>query len=237
MSEERIEHSLRALAGAQPALPAFPAELEAELDDLQPVQTRRPRRQFATLMAVSLAYLTLLLVVGKLRPDLAALPRLWLVSIGLAWLLGFGLITWLALVPGAGEVMPRWRYAGLGAILSAIGFVAAGLLFDRHAPGQSVVLGLTLRTAFSAGTGCMLWGTITALVPAALAALMLRGSLPVGARWAGAGVGAAAGCLGGLLLHLHCPVADAIHVGLVHGGVVVVSAVLGALAIPAAARV
>ena len=38
--------------------------------------------------------------------------------------------------------------------------------------------------------------------------------------------------LGGLMLHLHCPVTDGLHVGLVHGGVVGVAALLAAAVIP-----
>jgi hypothetical protein len=39
------------------------------------------------------------------------------------------------------------------------------------------------------------------------------------------------------VLHLHCDVADGLHVGLIHGGVVVVAAVLSALIVPRATRV
>jgi hypothetical protein len=60
----------------------------------------------------------------------------------------------------------------------------------------------------------------------------LRGVLPVGARWTAAGLGAAGGSLGGLVLHLHCPIADRWHLGLVHGGVVVLAAVLAAVVVP-----
>jgi hypothetical protein len=36
------------------------------------------------------------------------------------------------------------------------------------------------------------------------------------------------------VLHLHCHVTDAAHVGLIHGGVVVVSALLSAALVPRA---
>jgi hypothetical protein len=83
---------------------------------------------------------------------------------------------------------------------------------------------------------CLIMGMATALVPVILGALILRGSVPVGSRWAGAGLGAAGGSLGGLFLHLHCPVADALHLGVIHGGVVALGAIVGALIIPRAAR-
>jgi hypothetical protein len=34
------------------------------------------------------------------------------------------------------------------------------------------------------------------------------------------------------VLHLHCPVADGLHVGLVHGGVIAVAALLAAALVP-----
>jgi hypothetical protein len=131
--------------------------------------------------------------------------------------------------------MPSWRHAGIGAVAASIGFVAAGLLFHRHAPGLSVVPEPSLHTLL-AHSGCLRTGAIASLVPVALSALLLRGSVPVGSRWAGAGVGAAGGSLGGLMLHLHCPVADALHLGVIHGGVVVIGVVVGALAVPHIAR-
>ena len=82
------------------------------------------------------------------------------------------------------------------------------------------------------GHGCLELGVATALVPVVAGALFLRRALPVGSRWVAAALGAGGGCLGGLVLHLHCPITDAPHVGLVHGGVVVVSALLAAAFVP-----
>ncbi|MBZ0237568.1 MAG: hypothetical protein K8M05_34945, partial [Deltaproteobacteria bacterium] len=41
---------------------------------------------------------------------------------------------------------------------------------------------------------------------------------------------------GGFLLHLHCPITDAYHLGFGHGGAVVAGAVLGALLVPILAK-
>src|SRR5690606_23854882 len=149
--------------------------------------------------------------------DLGGLPVPWLVLYCAAWLASFLGITWLVIVPGRGHVMPGWRHAGIGAVIASVGFVCAGLLFDRSVPGLSVSLEPSLHDLARHGRACLIWGTVTALVPLALGALLLRGSLPVGARWAGAGMGAAGGSLGGLVLHLQCPVTDALHLGLIHG--------------------
>jgi hypothetical protein len=71
-------------------------------------------------------------------------------------------------------------------------------------------------------------------VPVVGGALLLRGALPVGSRWIAAALGAGGGSLGGLVLHLHCRVTDGLHVGLIHGGVVAVSALLAAALVPRA---
>jgi hypothetical protein len=62
-----------------------------------------------------------------------------------------------------------------------------------------------------------------------LGTLFLRGAAPVGARWVGWALGAGGGALGGLLLHLHCSIADRLHMGLIHGGVVVLGGAFAAL--------
>jgi hypothetical protein len=235
MSSDRIEQTLRALGNRLPDPPPLAPALEAELGRIQAVRTRRPRRQFVITCAVSLIYGGLVLLLARLRPDLAGLPMAWMIIYSAAWLLSFLVITWLVLVPGPGRVMPSWRHAGIGAVTASIGFVAAGLLFHRHAPGLSVVPEPSLHNLL-AHSGCLRGGVLTAMVPVALSALLLRGSVPVGSRWAGAGVGAAGGSLGGLMLHLHCPVADALHLGVIHGGVVVIGVVVGALAVPRIAR-
>lgn len=233
-SDDRIERSLRALGAELPEPPPPGALLEAELGRIAPVRTRRPRRQFVAASAVSLAAAALLLLATGVRPDLAGLPVPWLALYCAAWLASFLAITWLALVPASRDVMPSWRRAGIAAAVAAAGFVLAGLLFARQGP-DSVVRPATFHDLVH-GSGCLVFGSLTALVPMALSALLLRGSLPVGSRWAGAGVGAAGGSLGGLMLHLHCPVADALHLGLVHGGLVAIGAVAGAVAVPRLAR-
>ena len=116
--------------------------------------------------------------------------------------------------------------------MCAAAFMILGLLVHPRGP-SSVELGWG---KFHHGHGCMELGLLTALVPVALGALVLRGALPVGARWAAAGLGAAGGSLGGLVLHLHCPIADALHLGLVHGGVVLVAALISAAIVPRATR-
>jgi len=213
-----------------PAPPALSALLEAELAQLAPVATRRPLRQLAVLLAVSLIYGAGFIAVLTMRRNLHELPMGWLTSVGLLWLAGFVVPLYLATVPRPGAVAPRWRLAGITSVIAAVGFIGLGLALH---PGEAVPLAVGWSN-LPRGYGCLELGLATAIVPIVLGAIFLRGALPVGSRWAAAALGAGGGSLGGLMLHLHCPVTDGVHVGLVHGGVVGVAALLAAAVVPRA---
>lgn len=224
-----MSEPLDELAGLSLAPPALSATLEAELATLAPVTPRRPHKQLAILAAVSVGYVGVLLAVLALRADVRGLPVGWLVGAAIAWLAGLAVPCYLALVPRPGAVAPRWRAAAIAAGAVSIGFVGLGLVIHPSAPGQSLDYG---SAHFWRGHWCMWLGLATAIVPIVVGAIFLRGALPVRSRWVAAGLGAGAGCLGGLLLHFHCKIADGLHVGLIHGGVVGVAAVLSALLVP-----
>ncbi|MBX3161635.1 MAG: DUF1109 family protein [Deltaproteobacteria bacterium] len=232
MTRERdldVDAALEAVAGAPPpAPPLLSPELEASLSDLAATPMRRPRRQLAVLAAVSLVYGAGLLWVLATRRDLDELPMGWLVATALGWLLGFLVPSYLALAPRPGAVSPRWQLAAIAAVVASVGFVALGLAIHPMGP-SSWHYGLE---RFGHGHTCLEIGLAAAVVPVVIGAIFLRGALPVGARWVAAALGAGGGCLGGLVLHLHCGVADGLHVGLVHGGVVVAAAALSAAIVP-----
>lgn len=216
-----------------PAPPALSTELEAELGRLAPVKTRRPLRQLAALAGVSLIYAAGLVYMLTIRQDMHELPMGWLVGVGLGWLLGFLVPCYLALVPREGAVTPRWRFAAVAVVIASVGFVTLGLAIHPMGP-SSIDYGWE---RFGRGHTCLEIGLATALVPVVVGAIFLRGALPVGSRWIAAALGAGGGCLGGLVLHLYCHVADGLHIGLVHGGVVIVSALLSAAIVPRATDV
>jgi hypothetical protein len=224
MSE--LDARLRDLPPADP--PPLSPELEAMLADLRPVRTRRPWLDLLKVAGISLAYASAFLAIVRMRREIDDVPVWWMVTVGLAWLIGFGSMTYLAIVPRRGSVMPRWRLVGIGAVVVGLGFVGAGLMMHPMSD-QSTELGLA---RIHHGHACLEIGLATAVVPVILGALVLRGAMPVGDRWTAAGLGAAGGSLGGLVLHLHCPIADGWHLGLVHGGVVVISALLSAALVP-----
>ena len=229
IADAAVDAALAAIAAELPLAPP-PLALDAELSGLRAVTTRSPSRQLASLALLSLAYGGALLALTSLRGDLRELPVAWLVVAGAAWLVGFGLPVYLAVVPRSGDVLPRVQLAAASTAIMSVVFVVLGLLV--HPMGvHTASYGWDHLTH---GTGCLGLGLATALVPVVLGALLLRGALPVGSRWIAAALGAGGGCLGGLVLHLHCHVGDALHIGLVHGGVVVVSALLAAAIVPRA---
>lgn len=209
-------------------LPALSPTLEAELRSLAAVAPRRPRLQFATLVAISLIWAGTALVVLGLRPDLGELPRAWFVATGLSWLCGFAVAAFVALVPRTRSMTPRWQAATAAAVIAPLALVIAGLSVTRHGP-HSVHYGLSTLLQ---GHTCMWIGLAIAIVPAIFGARLLRGALAIRSRHVAAALGAASGCIGGLVLHVHCPIADGYHVGVIHAGVVVIAALLAAAMAP-----
>jgi Negative regulator of sigma F len=218
------------LDGVSPPVPrAIGAVLDSELAALTPVRTRRPVRDALFIVVTGLVVVGVMLSVMRVRKDILELPLVWLVVMGIAWLLGFIVPAWLAVVPPAGQMIARWRAAAGAGAVSAVLFIVSGLMIQPSGPSSSV--GLRGPPHFH---GCLEIGLIAALVPVLLASIAVRGAFPVGSRWAAAALGAAAGALGGLMLHFHCPIADGVHVSVMHGGVVVVAAGISALIVPRA---
>lgn len=215
-------------AAPPPSPPPLSKLLEDELGGIQPVTPRRPMRQLALLLAMSLAYGAGVLAVVATRLDMGELSTAWIGGAALAWLLGFVVPVYLALVPRPGSMLGRWQLAAAAAVITSIAFVMLGLTLHPSGP-SSLHYG---SAQFGRGHPCFEIGLATALVPVVVGALCLRGALPVGSRWIAAALGAGAGSLGGLVLHLHCRVTDPLHQGLIHGGVVVASALLAAALVP-----
>lgn len=228
--DQRVEDGLSALGALAATAPPLGDALARELESLRPVKPRVPARQLAGVLALSLLYAGGLVAFLGVRPDLSGLPRLWLGGFIGVWLASFATITWLVLVPARGRVMPRWRWAAATAALAALLLVAGGLLLPRSVPGRSLTYDPSVASVLHHAGGCLTWGLIAAVVPAVLAALAVRGAVPVGTRTVAAALGAAGGAVGGLVLQLHCPITERYHLGLVHGGVVVLAALVAALA-------
>ncbi|MBT8493945.1 MAG: DUF1109 family protein [Deltaproteobacteria bacterium] len=226
-----IDEQLAGLSSESPA-PDPAAELLRMVEADGAARRRQPWRQLALSLVVGLGLAIGALFVLGLRRDLSHLPVSYLVSAAIAWLTAIAVVGALAFVPSSKTSLPRVRMAAFATVVSGLFFIALGLLWTEAAPGHSFFYqpgaGQVLRYA----PYCLSVGTATSLVPLALGALLLRRTVPIDTPWMGAAIGALGGCIGGLLLHFHCDIAEPTHFGLVHGGVVVVAAGLGALVLP-----
>lgn len=227
--------ALRALQAAAPPAPPSPALLGA-VKDMRPVRTRVPLRTLLVVAAAAAVYPTVAVALYPLRRDLRALPPLWFAAVAVVWLAGFVLPLAAGLLPRAGQVLPDGARARRAAVLASLTLVLTGLLFTVDVPGVTI-----LPATPWAGFRRLWWHcasfSLKVTIPAVVvASLLLRRLAAARLGYLGAAVGAAAGSLSGLTLHGLCPFGGALHVGLAHGGGVVIGAVLGALWLPLIAR-
>lgn len=201
-----------------PTVPPPSPALLARVDAMRPVRTRRPRLQLAIVALVSLAALAGLLTVFRPRWDVSSLAVLAVAAVCAAT---FVVELWWALVPPRGQVLPL--RAGAGARVAIAWVVMAGaLVFAGHDAARGPAFMASARA-------CLLVGTMTALVPAALALAALRRFVELGGWRVGAVIGGAAGALGALCLELHCANTHLLHVLFAHAGAALLPIVIFSL--------
>jgi len=120
-------------------------------------------------------------------------------------------------IPGRGLAVLAW---GVAFVLGAATFVALVLLQDR-----AVLDGQIAR----AEPGCLALGFVLGLPPLAVGLAAVRRGHAVRPVLAGATMGVLGAVVGLTTLHLHCPNVSWTHVGIVHGAVIVVLGLVGAL--------
>lgn len=202
-------------------MPPLSAELEAELAQLQPRSPRRPLLQWAVTMVLCTAYAIGMVVVLGLRRDWVELPMVWQLGGGALWLVSAAVPLWLIIVPGPGRVIGRWQLGIIIAAGAALALFAVNLVWQPSGPSSFSLQGNQLR-----GHGCLEVSVGIAVLPTLLLSYFLRGVYPVGGRAVAAVVGAATASVGGLCLHLHCRIADRVHVALFHCGAVIAMSVV-----------
>ena len=186
--------------------PPSPALL-ARVDAMQPVRTRRPRLELAGIALGSIAALGAMLSLFRPRGDASSTTVLVVAGV---CALAFVVELWWALVPPRGQVMPLRAASGVRVGLTWLVMLAA-LVMAGHDAARGPAFMASARA-------CLLVGTATALVPAALCLLALRRAVELGGWRVGAVVGGAAGALGALCLELHCANTHLVHVVCAHGG-------------------
>ena len=229
---------LSSLGLFQASLPPPPpsAALMASVAEMRPVRTRVPFRALMIVAVAACVFPVAALALFPLRKALSALPPLWFAGVGLVWLAGFIVPLTFAILPRARQVLPDGARAGRTALLASLTLVLMGLLLTVDAPGVTILPRTTWEGFWHLWWHCVSF-SFKVTVPAVLVGAFCLRKVAVARLWQlGAAVGAAGGALSGLTLHGLCPYGGSAHVGLAHGGGVVIGAVLGALWLPVLTR-
>jgi len=229
---ESSDNELAPLLQASLRAPAPSSELMAAVQGMRPVRPRVPLRSLLAVASAAAVFPVVAMALYPLRRDLSALPKLWVAAVGALWLAGFLIPLALALLPPAGQVLPNSARAGRSAVLTAITLVLVGLLFTVDAPGVTLLPPATWSAFVHFWWHCVSFSLKVSVPAVIVAAVALRRLNIAGMARLGAAIGAAAGALSGLVLHGLCPIGGAAHVGLAHGGGVVIGGLLGALWLP-----
>lgn len=202
--------------------------LIAELvDGLEPVKPLRFGEGLALALGGAAVSAGVLVGLFGLRDEWLAghLDPMQLVSTGL--FLGLALAATVTAVvmgrPQIGSDHSGWRWAAaMAALLPVAGtIVALGRGTQPLSP-----------EAMRHGAECLAGGAVTSLLVFTILVLWLRRGAPTSPERAGLVAGLAAGAFGVFAVSLHCPDNDIVHIGLWHSGVLVVTALLGRLAVP-----
>jgi hypothetical protein len=205
--------------------PPSPA-LERALAGLRPVGTRHPWRALGVVALLSLAWVTLWVTITPPRRDLPFLPRAWWLGVALLWLSGFLAPLAMTLLPRRGAVLPDAARAARTALVATLGLILVAVALTPTSSHTSVPD--TLPECLHWTTHCLTRALSFASVPLVLTVLALRRVLLVGSARLVAAAGVAGGALGGLTLHVICPLGGALHLGCGHAGGMVIAALVGA---------
>jgi len=199
-------------------------QLVADLDPVTPLH----RRSGIVRILIGLAISTFVVVYGfGVRADLVAgrPDPMFLTSTGLFLILALA-SSWAAIDmarPSVGTRRDGWAWTAMMAAvlpLAALGLIALDLF-----AGQPVYVD-------ASGFHCLVEGSTAGLLTLAIMVLWLRRGAPSSPPMAGMLAGVAAGSAGVFAVSLCCPESDLVHIGIWHGGTVILTGVLGRLFLP-----
>jgi hypothetical protein len=201
------------------------------VDDLVPVRPLRQRRGMAWALAAIAAGAIGLIVQGGLRADFAKgrPDELGLLATGLFLVLALA-SAWAVVDmarPQVGSRREGWVWTALMAALlpvSALALIAANVLND-------VPSGFEMD-----GISCLKYGLLWGLLTGGALVLWLRRGAPAQPGRAGLLTGVASGAAGVFAVSLYCPHSEMIHIGIWHGMTVVLTGLIGWVAIPKLVR-
>src|SRR5262249_19427774 len=128
---------------------------------------------------------------------------------------------------GWGAIALLATLGGVGRGGSMLGRSARVLVVVALVTGPGLLAWMMLRTSMYRGTSgfpaslrlhlaCFVSPALMAVGPFAALVVVRRGSDPVHPRASGAALGAVAGAWAGVMIDLHCPVSDTLHVAMAH---------------------
>jgi hypothetical protein len=181
------------------------------------------RRYDAATIAAGIALLAIVFaVIGGADFSTRPLPFLVLTLVG--WVAIALLATWGGVGRGGSMLGRSARVLVTVAVVTGPGLLAWMLLGTSMYPGtMGFPASVRLHVACFASTVLMAVGAFAALV------IVRRGTDPVHPRVSGAALGAVAGAWAGVMIDLHCPVSDTLHVAMAHLVPELVLALTGAL--------
>jgi hypothetical protein len=196
--------------------------IKSLVNDLKPVQPLHPRTGLRRAVFAMMAGVGVLAVMMPLRPDIATgqPDAMFLTSSGLFLVLALA-TAWAALDmarPYVGTRRSGWGWTALMAAVlpvAALGIVATSLI-----RGQAVDLDMD-------GVHCLLIGSAVGLLTATILVAWLRRGAPSRPERAGLLTGVASGAAGIFAVSLYCPTNDLIHIGVWHGGTVILMGIAG----------
>jgi hypothetical protein len=181
--------------------------------------------QRTTAATLAVGFAVVVLVFGAIGgADLTTRPPEFLVLTLVGWTSIAVLATWGGFGRGRSMLGRSLNILVVVALVTAPGLLAWMLLGTSMYPGT-----LGYPTTLRVHLVCFASTATLAIGPFAALALVRRASDPVHPRASGAALGAAAGAWAGVMIDLHCPVSDTMHVAMAHVLPVIVFAVVGAL--------
>jgi len=201
--------------------------IDSLVDDLKPVTPLRQRAGM-TRALLALAIGTFLVVTAfGMRPDLRSghLDPMFLLPTGLFLVLALA-TAWATIDmarPFVGTRRDGWAWTALMA--AVLPGAALGLIVSEALRGQTLALD-------RGGIFCLTFGTLIGLLTGGALVFWLRRGAPASPAKAGLYTGVAAGAAGIFAVSLHCPHNDLIHIGIWHGGTVILSGLIGRLTLP-----
>ncbi len=222
---DNLDADLQELSVPALKVPEMSSALRDAIASSKPVALRKPMRELALFLGLSIPLFAGVAIATGVRPDLGEVRPLWLGSIGLVWFSSFLAASYLGFVPAKGQVRPRSQNIYQSVSVAALLVISLGLFIAQGTTSGSVTYAATFSNVMAHAPGCSMMGITAGVLPGLIVLVLMRRFVPVGRLSIGLSLGAAGGSLSGLVMHLHCPISERFHVGLIHGGCLIVSAI------------